>query len=50
MKEQKEAIELMCPKCGHTLIIYTPGEDIPKCPKCNTQMLIKELLKEGKSF
>ena len=47
---RKEPIEVVCPKCRHTLIIYLPSEEVPRCPKCNTQMTIAELLAEGKSY
>jgi ribosomal protein S27E len=50
MKEKVEAIEVKCPKCGRTQIVYLPEEEIPKCPDCGTQMLINELLDEGKSY
>lgn len=48
--EKSEAIEVKCPKCGYKQIIYSPKEDIPKCPKCGTQMVISELLMEGKYY
>ena len=47
---KKEALEVRCPKCGRTQIIYIPGEDIPKCPDDGTQMIINELLDEGKYY
>jgi ribosomal protein S27E len=50
MREKSEAVEVQCPKCRHTLIIYIPKEEIPRCPSCGTRMVIKELLDEGKSF
>ena len=50
MKEKVEAIEVKCPKCGRTQIVYLPEEEIPKCPDCGPQMLINELLDEGKSY
>ncbi len=45
-----EPIEVKCPKCGYTEIIYVPKEEIPKCPRCGTQMMISELLDEGKYY
>ncbi|WP_198018175.1 hypothetical protein [Hippea jasoniae] len=45
-----EAVEVKCPKCGYTMIIYMPKEEIPKCPQCGTQMVISELLDEGKYY
>lgn len=46
----KEPVELLCTKCRYTKIVYLPVEDLPRCPKCNTQMSISELLDEGKSY
>lgn len=45
-----EAVEIICPKCRYTEIIYLPVADLPLCPECNTQMMISELLDEGKSY
>jgi ribosomal protein S27E len=45
-----EAVEIICPKCRYTEIIYLPITDLPLCPECNTQMMISELLDEGKSY
>lgn len=50
MRERQEAIEVKCPKCGRTEIIYVPKEEIPKCSVCNVSMVIRELLDEGKSY
>lgn len=50
MSERKEAIEVICPKCKRTEIIYIPKEEIPKCPNCDIRMVMKELLREGKSY
>ncbi len=47
---KKEPVEVICPKCRYTEIIYLPVDDLPLCPKCNTQMMISELLDEGKSY
>ena len=47
---KKEPVEIICPKCRYTEIIYLPIEDLPRCPQCNTKMLISELLDEGKSY
>jgi len=47
---KQEPIEVICPKCRYTEIIYLPIEDLPRCPQCNTQMSINELLDEGKSY
>ena len=50
MPVKKEALEVICPKCRHTEIVYIAKEDMPKCPKCNIRMVIRELLTEGKSY
>jgi len=44
------AVEVMCPKCRRTEILYVPAEEVPKCPDCNVRMTIKEVLREGKSY
>jgi len=49
-QEQGEAVEIKCPRCDRIEILYLPKEDMPKCPQCSVRMVIKELLKEGKSF
>jgi ribosomal protein S27E len=43
-------IEVICPECKHTEIIYLQKEDMPKCPKCEIRMTIREVLREGKSY
>jgi ssDNA-binding Zn-finger/Zn-ribbon topoisomerase 1 len=48
--EKVEPIEIECPKCKETQIVYIPKENIRKCPKCHIQMVIRELLDEGKSY
>ncbi len=45
-----EPVEVRCPKCGRTAIIYLPREPVPICEECNVQMDIRELLDEGKSY
>jgi ssDNA-binding Zn-finger/Zn-ribbon topoisomerase 1 len=47
---KKNIVELVCPKCRYVEIIDINKEDIKKCPKCGTGMLINEILKEGKSY
>jgi hypothetical protein len=49
-RSKQEPVEIICPKCRYTEIVYLPIADLPLCPKCNTQMLINELLDEGKSY
>jgi hypothetical protein len=50
MRDKLEAVEIECPKCKETRIVYIPKEEIPRCPKCNVQMVIRELLDEGKAY
>jgi len=51
MGKRKDVMEVICPKCRHTEIIHLPKEGIPKCPDCkNVQMIIRELLTEGKAY
>ena len=50
MRSAKEAIEVICPKCKRTEIIYLPEEEMPKCEQCKIRMVIRELLNEGKSY
>ena len=47
---KKEPVEIICPKCRYTEIIYLPVDTFPLCPKCKIPMLISELLDEGKSY
>ena len=49
-RSKREPIEVICPKCRYTEIIYLPVDDLPLCPTCNIPMLINELLDEGKSY
>jgi len=50
MREKMQAIEVVCPRCKRTEIVYLPNEDIPKCSECDIRMVIRELLREGKSY
>ncbi|MFC1814235.1 hypothetical protein ACFL03_16250 [Thermodesulfobacteriota bacterium] len=50
MSNELLPLEVKRPKCMHTEIIYIQKEDIPKCPKCDIQMVIQEVLVEGKSY
>jgi transposase-like protein len=50
MLESIVPVEVVCPKCQRTEIVYIPKEQIPKCPDCKTQMVLRELLREGKSY
>ncbi|MEE4253144.1 MAG: hypothetical protein V2I50_03770 [Desulfuromusa sp.] len=49
-RSKHEPVEIICPKCRYTEIIYLPITDLPLCPICKTKMLINELLDEGKSY
>ena len=48
-RDKVEPVQVECPKCRHTEIIYIPIEEMPLCPKCGIRMVIRELLDEGKS-
>jgi ribosomal protein S27E len=50
MPERSEPVEVVCPKCQRTQIVYIPKELIPDCPDCRTPMVLSELLREGKSY
>jgi len=51
MKPRKQAVEVICPKCKFTEIIYMPKEELPRCPECQkSYMIIREILSEGKSY
>ena len=50
MRDKREAVQIKCPKCKRTQIIYIPDEEFPDCPDCKIQMIIEELLNEGKSY
>jgi ssDNA-binding Zn-finger/Zn-ribbon topoisomerase 1 len=50
MPEPSEPVEVVCPKCQRTEIVYIPKESIPNCPDCRTPMVLRELLREGKSY
>jgi len=47
--EKLTMVEVKCPRCDHTEIVYIPKEEIPKCPIHREEMIIKEILEEGKS-
>ena len=50
MRDKKEPVQVKCPKCKRTQIVYIPLEQVPKCPDCKIQMNIEEVLVEGKSY
>lgn len=43
-----EAVEVHCPDCRRSQIVYLPAEKMPVCPVCKKPMIIKEVLTEGK--
>lgn len=49
-RTRPEPVEVACPKCREIQIVYLPLEQMPKCPVCNGEMIIKEVLTEGKSY
>ncbi len=50
MGNKIQLIEVKCPKCQRTQIVRIPKEEIPICPDCKVQMIISEVLDEGKSY
>ncbi|MBG0775533.1 MAG: hypothetical protein H0S85_03765 [Desulfovibrionaceae bacterium] len=49
-QRKSQAVEAVCPKCKRKEIVYIPREELPKCPVCKVQMVVSELLTEGKSY
>ncbi len=47
---ERGTVELICLKCRRTEIHYLSTEEIPKCPDCDVRMIIREVLREGKSY
>ena len=47
-RDKREAVEVCCPTCKRTQIIYLPDEKMPDCPVCRVKMIIKEVLIDGK--
>ena len=47
---KNEPVQVKCPRCKFTEIIYFPKQEVPKCPECGARMMIAELLDEGKSY
>lgn len=43
-----EFVEVACPICNQRKIISVPDESIPKCEFCKVEMILKEVLTEGK--
>ncbi len=45
---EREFVQVVCPICRRTQIIALPEETIPKCEDCKVEMVINEVLTEGK--
>ena len=45
---KREFVEVACPICKQSKIICLPEETIPKCDYCHREMILKEVLTEGK--
>ena len=45
---KREFIEVVCPLCNQRKILCIPDESIPKCEFCKVEMVLKEVLTEGK--
>ena len=41
---------MVCPRCKRTEIVYLPKEEVPNCPICKVEMVVKEVLTEGKAY
>jgi ribosomal protein L37AE/L43A len=50
LKDKLQMAEIKCPKCHRKEIIILGKENIPKCQDCGTQMILSEILEEGKSY
>lgn len=48
MRTKIEPVEAICPRGHMTKIFYLNQEPIPKCDKCGREMVIREILVEGK--
>ncbi len=44
----REFVEVGCPLCQQRKIICLPEESIPRCEFCHVEMVLKEILTEGK--
>ena len=42
--------DVICPECRYTEIVDIQNEQIPRRHHCGTRMVLRELLKEGRSF
>lgn len=49
-RTRPEPVEVACPKCKEALIAYLSLEQMPTCPVCKGEMIIREVLTEGKSY
>ena len=45
---KREFVEVACPVCDQRKIICVPEEAIPRCDYCKVEMVLKEVLTEGK--
>lgn len=43
-----ESIEAVCLKCDTRKIFYLDKEPMPTCDQCGREMVIREVLREGK--
>ncbi len=44
----REFVEFACPICNQRKIVCLPEESMPKCDYCKVDMVLKEILTEGK--
>lgn len=47
-QDKLEPIEAVCPRCQATKIFFLGREPMPRCDNCDREMVIKEVLVEGK--
>lgn len=45
---KREFVEVACPLCDRRKIVSLPEENIPQCEFCRVEMVLKEVLTEGK--
>jgi len=46
---KKEPVEVICPQCRRVQIVYLDKETIPECTQCGVEMILHDVLKDGKT-
>lgn len=49
MREKLEPVEVCCPRCGRTQIVYLPEEKPPVCPEDRLVMVVRDPVGDGRS-